>query len=395
MAPRTQPAAAPNYGYAEPPRVSSAVQPGYLDSKSHYPPPVTSHYSGSNYSNSAPSTAPYANLQSNESDYAGHYASQPPPPPHNVADQYSSPAPVAGGYNPYDSNNYANQKPSYNGYPSQDADPGAYHHRMAQPGTGYIDQTNGRYSGSAAPRDSVQTHETGSSSYSSEFNRVPYQSQQQGYTYNGTEPMNSVHSNAQYQPLPLPTDSTGDDFSLDVGDLLKRSGSKSSSFASAGSLLEPTHSPTVDRGILTPSLTPTSTRQPAPYGNAPPMNNSNSYSGSGRDFYSPTSGYGTPAIVTTPADMAPGTSRRGRGQEYQRMASMKGPLQMHEDEEDEEDEELEEDRFVNLSLLSHLANRLRDRVPRGTHVKGSIPYPTAFTGKDIVVCSLSKRGNSQ
>ncbi|TRM58720.1 CNH domain-containing protein [Schizophyllum amplum] len=27
---------------------------------------------------------------------------------------------------------------------------------------------------------------------------------------------------------------------------------------------------------------------------------------------------------------------------------------------------------------------LRDKVPRGTHVKGSIPYPRAFTGKDIV-----------
>ncbi|KAF8902367.1 Dbl-like domain-containing protein [Gymnopilus junonius] len=28
--------------------------------------------------------------------------------------------------------------------------------------------------------------------------------------------------------------------------------------------------------------------------------------------------------------------------------------------------------------------QLRDKVPRGTHVKGSIPYPRAFTGKDIV-----------
>lgn len=42
------------------------------------------------------------------------------------------------------------------------------------------------------------------------------------------------------------------------------------------------------------------------------------------------------------------------------------------------------DRFVNFSLLSHLAVRLRDKVPRGTHVKSSIPYPRAFTGKDIV-----------
>ena len=49
------------------------------------------------------------------------------------------------------------------------------------------------------------------------------------------------------------------------------------------------------------------------------------------------------------------------------------------------DSEEDESLFVNLSLLSHLAVRLRDRVPRGTHVKGSIPYPRAFTGKDIVV----------
>jgi RHO1 GDP-GTP exchange protein 1/2 len=43
------------------------------------------------------------------------------------------------------------------------------------------------------------------------------------------------------------------------------------------------------------------------------------------------------------------------------------------------------DRFVNFSLLSHLVVRLRDKVPRGTHVKSSIPFPHAFTGKDIVV----------
>lgn len=54
------------------------------------------------------------------------------------------------------------------------------------------------------------------------------------------------------------------------------------------------------------------------------------------------------------------------------------------------DEEEEEDdwRFINLALLSHIAVRLRDKVPRATHVKGSIPYPHAFTGKDIVVSQL-------
>ena len=56
-----------------------------------------------------------------------------------------------------------------------------------------------------------------------------------------------------------------------------------------------------------------------------------------------------------------------------------------EDEELYTDSEEDESMVVNFALLSHLAVRLRDRVPRGTHVKGSIPYPRAFTGKDIVV----------
>ena len=59
-----------------------------------------------------------------------------------------------------------------------------------------------------------------------------------------------------------------------------------------------------------------------------------------------------------------------------------------EDDEEEyftDSDDSDPDRFVNFSLLSHLAVRLRDKVPRGTHVKSSIPYPRAFTGKDIVV----------
>jgi RHO1 GDP-GTP exchange protein 1/2 len=53
-------------------------------------------------------------------------------------------------------------------------------------------------------------------------------------------------------------------------------------------------------------------------------------------------------------------------------------------DEFEEEDELPAESFVNLSLLSNLAVQLRDKVPRNTHVKGSIPYPGAFTGKDIV-----------
>lgn len=67
-------------------------------------------------------------------------------------------------------------------------------------------------------------------------------------------------------------------------------------------------------------------------------------------------------------------------------------VQDHLDDDQSETSSLEEDdpmRYVNWALLSHIAVRLRDKVPRGTHVKGSIPYPRAFTGKDIVVsCHL-------
>jgi hypothetical protein len=72
--------------------------------------------------------------------------------------------------------------------------------------------------------------------------------------------------------------------------------------------------------------------------------------------------------------------------------SPRGPLELHDEPQDEyweEDDEDDESRFVNFSLLSHIAVQLRDKVPRGTHVKGSIPYPRAFTGKDIVVCPIS------
>jgi hypothetical protein len=71
-----------------------------------------------------------------------------------------------------------------------------------------------------------------------------------------------------------------------------------------------------------------------------------------------------------------------------------GPPLGDQEEEDDDDyfdsesDDPDPDRFVNFSLLSHLAVRLRDKVPRGTHVKSSIPYPRAFTGKDIVVSLL-------
>ncbi|EJD48095.1 Dbl-like domain-containing protein [Auricularia subglabra TFB-10046 SS5] len=65
-------------------------------------------------------------------------------------------------------------------------------------------------------------------------------------------------------------------------------------------------------------------------------------------------------------------------------------LELHDEDveepydDEEEDEEDDADRFVNLALLSHIAVKVRDQVPRGTHVKGGIPYQRAFTGRDIV-----------
>lgn len=61
-------------------------------------------------------------------------------------------------------------------------------------------------------------------------------------------------------------------------------------------------------------------------------------------------------------------------------------LELHEEEQDDWYEG-EED-FIDLSLLSNLAVQLQLKVTRGTHVKGSIPYPRAFTAKDIVVRPL-------
>ncbi|KAG6879934.1 hypothetical protein C0992_009290 [Termitomyces sp. T32_za158] len=62
--------------------------------------------------------------------------------------------------------------------------------------------------------------------------------------------------------------------------------------------------------------------------------------------------------------------------------------------EDEDDDD--ESRFINISLLSHMAVQLRDKVPRADHTKGGVQYEQAFTGKDIVVSARSSpnQGNS-
>jgi hypothetical protein len=107
-------------------------------------------------------------------------------------------------------------------------------------------------------------------------------------------------------------------------------------------------------------------------------------------YYPEASGSGSQAPIAGPS------SRPYQHNDFDFMSGPRPPLGIHEegheihgDEGDDDaywDEESEDDsRFVNFSLLSHIAVRLRDKVPRGTHVKESIPYPRAFTGKDIVV----------
>lgn len=89
------------------------------------------------------------------------------------------------------------------------------------------------------------------------------------------------------------------------------------------------------------------------------------------------------------------TARSRLASDIERLKSreaMEGGTSFYQDDDyyDEDDEFYSEeeslDSFVNFSLLSNIAVWLRDQVPRGTHVKGSIPYSRAFTGKDIVVC---------
>ncbi|KAJ3980328.1 hypothetical protein F5890DRAFT_1542186 [Lentinula detonsa] len=39
--------------------------------------------------------------------------------------------------------------------------------------------------------------------------------------------------------------------------------------------------------------------------------------------------------------------------------------------------------YVDFKGLLHIAVHSKDKLPRGTHVTGGIPYPGGFTGKDI------------
>jgi hypothetical protein len=52
---------------------------------------------------------------------------------------------------------------------------------------------------------------------------------------------------------------------------------------------------------------------------------------------------------------------------------------------DAEEEEMDGLRFFDPSLMSNVAVQLHDKVVRGEHIKGSLPFRDSFTGKDIVV----------
>lgn len=53
--------------------------------------------------------------------------------------------------------------------------------------------------------------------------------------------------------------------------------------------------------------------------------------------------------------------------------------------EEEEDLEVDDIHFFNRAFLSEVAVQLRDRVPRGDHVKAGVTWVNTFTGKDLVV----------
>ncbi|KAG6901533.1 hypothetical protein C0995_010832 [Termitomyces sp. Mi166 len=66
------------------------------------------------------------------------------------------------------------------------------------------------------------------------------------------------------------------------------------------------------------------------------------------------------------------------------MLEVTSELQHQEEDFWEDEDEEDESRFINISLLSHMAVQLRDKVPRADHTKGGVQYERAFTGKDIV-----------
>ena len=211
--------------------------------------------------------------------------------------------------------------------------------------------------------------------------RVMQHRQQPSYTPGRSSP--TALSPATRSPVVLSPPVDDDDEGIGgVGAALMRSSSTASSFASAGSLLQEPHHTSGPHVEYIPSPrespTPTNSSRNLPGPSLHPFPGEDySRASTGSYAYPP-----IPSNITTSSGV--GSSRR-KGGEYRRMANMKGPLELHDDGDESDDpDEVDELRFVNLSLLSHVANLLKNKVPRGTHVKGGIPYSKAFTGKDVV-----------
>lgn len=172
-----------------------------------------------------------------------------------------------------------------------------------------------------------------------------------------------------YPPPPVPATNFYREDSLNASSSLQREGSFSSSiYGGTATSLHQVSPPAQTASPLPPMITP-----PAPI----PVTSS------------PAPPVPAPVQRHTHNAQSSSSSRAQRhAEELQRtIASLKAPLEDFDTDVDEFDEDIDEDpdRYVILALLSHLAVRLRDKVPRGTHVKGSIPYARAFTGKDVVV----------
>ena len=218
--------------------------------------------------------------------------------------------------------------------------------------------------------------------------RVVQHRQQPGYTPGRSSP--TAPSPVNRSPIVVSPPADDDDEGTGgVGAALIRSSSTASSFASAGSLLQEPRRPSVPHVEYIPSSrespTPTNPIRNLPGGSLHPPSGED-FSRSSAVSSSTSAGSYTyppvPSNIVTSPDV--GTSRR-KGGEYWKMASVKGPLELHDDGDESDDpDDIDELRFVNLSLLSHVANLLKNKVPRGTHVKGGIPYSKAFTGKDVV-----------
>ena len=169
--------------------------------------------------------------------------------------------------------------------------------------------------------------------------------------------------------------------------------------ASTVSTSSSTHMSGLERNFTTSTVATVSTAPTTNSGNSrdkdtiverTPIDRSESY---GNRYYEATSPAPLSDRQPSEPDRSVTTARSHLATEIRRLKSQEAREDAYDDEyyDDDDDYYSDEeslDSYVNFSLLSNIAVWMRDQVPRGTHVKGSIPYPRAFTGKDIVVCTF-------